>query len=94
MEAKVTISKKRRNTIFHHLGLPIPYNLGKKCAEFTIVLGKTTGEGIYTAGNTIGSAISVIRIKVIDKSDEQISKNTNGSEKGTIPGKSEGSGKV
>ncbi len=92
MEAKVTISKKRRNAMFYHLGLPIPYNLGKKCMEFTITLGKATGERSYTAGVTLGSSISQIKVKVLDQSDDQLPKN-NG-KKQTDSGKPERQGKI
>ena len=78
-KANITISKKKRNNIFHHLGLPIPYNLGKKCGEFTIYLGKAghkSGKGVsefsYEGGRTIGSAINVISVKVVDKSEDQL----------------------
>lgn len=73
-KANITISKKKRNTIFHHLGLPIPYNVGKKCGEFTITLGKKTSETSYEAGKTIGSSINVICVKVVDKSEDQLPK--------------------
>lgn len=83
---KIKISKKRRNSIFHHLGLPIPYELGKKINKFVIYLGKDIGDKTFETGEVIGqksyqfgksfnSFWSTIEVKVIDKSEDMLPKN-------------------
>lgn len=83
---KIKISKKRRNSIFHHLGLPIPYELGKKINKFVIYLGEDIGSKIVEAGEVVGeksyklgksfdSFWSTIEVKVIDKSEDMLPKN-------------------
>lgn len=85
---KIKISKKRRNSIFHHLGLPIPYELGKKINKFVIYLGEDIGDRTFTTGETLGdksfelgknfaSLLSVIEVKVVDKSKDMLPKRKN-----------------
>lgn len=62
---KVEISKKRRNSILHHLG--IPYKAGKDLYDFSVVFGEQS----YERSRQLGMTISEIVVEVVDRSEEQ-----------------------